>query len=264
MSEERRPVRRVVVTGAEGTIGTVLRTLLTPVYDMVALTLRPAAFPSYLADVTQSAALEPAFRQADAVVHLAGVSDVDAGWESVLHDNIIGTYTVLETARRVGVTRVVLASSNHAVGMFEAEAAPQLYQLDDPRTLGVSAPPRPDSLYGASKVFAETLGRLFVDRYGMSVVCLRLGTVVAHDDPLRVHAGRPFSAFPELTAEDARLRMRATWLSHRDCAELFRRALEADVDWAVVFGTSANPRQIWDLAPARDLLGYEPHDSAPL
>ena len=68
----------------------------------------------------------------------------------------------------------------------------------------------------------------------------------------------------QLDAEARFLRMRAKWLSQRDCAELFRCALEADVRWAVAFGTSNTPRQLWSLAEARRLLGYEPKDAAPV
>jgi hypothetical protein len=92
---------------------------------------------------------------------------------------------------------------------------------------------------------------------------LRIGTVRADDDPTRAAAGHPFAVFPELSAEQARHRLRATWLSHRDCAGLIRAALEAPVHWAVVYGVSNNPRRIWDLQGARDLLGYDPVDAAP-
>jgi nucleoside-diphosphate-sugar epimerase len=170
---------------------------------------------------------------------------------------------VFEAARRSGVRRVVYASSNHVIGMYEAESAPALYEIDDPRTFDALVPVRPDSLYGASKVFGEALGRLYADRHGMQVVCLRIGAVRDDDDPTNVEAGRPFEPLPELSREDARKRLRAVWLSHRDCAALVQAAIEADVSWAVVYGTSANPRTIWDLEGARELLGYHPRDAAP-
>ncbi len=68
----------------------------------------------------------------------------------------------------------------------------------------------------------------------------------------------------EMPPEERRRRMRATWLSRRDCAELIARAIDADdVGWAVVYGISDNPRQFWSLRSARELLGYEPRDRAP-
>ena len=59
--------------------------------------------------------------------------------------------------------------------------------------------------------------------------------------------------------------LRAVWLSKRDCAELIARCLDVeDVSWAVVYGISDNPRRFWDLSHARELLGWEPQDSAPI
>lgn len=255
--------RRVLVTGANGVIGGIVRRHLGREYLLTCVD-RTSTDPSvHVGDLRDLDSIRPVVAGMDAVVHLAAVSTVDAPWDEVLASNVIGTYNVFEAAREAGVRRVVFASSNHVVGMHEAESAPGVYDLADARRWDASAPVRPDSLYGVSKVFGEALGRLYADRHAMDVICLRIGSVRADDDPVRATAGRPFEAFPELTAEQARQRLRATWLSHRDCAQLVRRALEAPVHWAVVYGVSNNPRRIWDIDAARDLLGFEPEDSAP-
>ncbi|HEU0116095.1 MAG TPA: hypothetical protein VFQ80_15520, partial [Thermomicrobiales bacterium] len=85
----------------------------------------------------------------------------------------------------------------------------------------------------------------------------------------RPGAPEVYTAVPDLvdflTEEQRRQRLRATWLSRRDCAQLIARAIDADdVPWAVVYGISNNPRQFWDLEHARRTLGYEPEDSAPV
>jgi nucleoside-diphosphate-sugar epimerase len=256
-------IRRVLVTGGDGIIGSVVRRTLADAYELSFLTLRPASFASHVGNITRLASIRPAFRGVDAVVHLAGASSVDSPWEQVLANNVVGTYNVFEAARQAGVKRVVYASSNHTIGMYEAEGAPGIYDLDDGRAFDVSVPVRPDSLYGVSKVFGEALGRLYADRHQMDVICLRIGAVRESDDPTKAEAGRPFEPFPVLTTDQSRKRLRAVWLSHRDCAQLIQRALEAPVHWAVVYGISNNPRRFWDLRGARDLLGYEPMDSAP-
>jgi NAD+ dependent glucose-6-phosphate dehydrogenase len=256
-------LRRVLVTGANGVIGGVVRGHLADSYELSYLTRRPAGFPSHVCDIRDLSSIRLAFEAMDAVVHLAGASSVNDPWDRVLADNIVGTHNVFEAARRAKVRRVVFASSNHAIGMYEADGAPDIYDLDDPRVYDASAPVRPDSLYGVSKLFGEAIGRLYADRHGMDVICLRIGAVRENDDPTNVQAGRPFEPLPVLTADESRQRLRAVWLSHRDCAQLIRRALDADVHWAVVYGISNNPRRLWDLAGARELLGYEPEDSAP-
>jgi NAD+ dependent glucose-6-phosphate dehydrogenase len=255
-------MQRVLITGADGVIGRVIRDRLPSHFDLRLLTHRPSARPSHVAPIEDIDAIQPAFREVDAVVHLAGESRVDAPWQSVLPANVIGTYNVLEAARRAGVDRVVFASTNHVIGMYEADGAPGIYAPDDGRTFGADVPVRPDSLYGASKVFGEAVGRLYADRYGIRVICLRIGAVTATDDPHDAQPGRPFGPLPELTLVEARQRLAAVWLSHRDCAELVRCALVADVRWAVVYGTSDNPRKLWDLEGARTALGYVPRDSS--
>ncbi len=257
--------KRVLVTGAEGTIGTAVREFLGERYELRSLTLTPQAFPSHVADIADLEAIQPAFAGVDAVVHLAASPAVETPWEKILPNNLIGTYNVFEAAREAAVGTVVFASSNHAIGMYELDGAPALYQLDDPRVYDETAELRPDSLYGVSKIYGEALGRLYHERHRMRVVCLRIGSVRADDDPdsPAVLASVP-TLLSQLTPEERRKRMRATWLSRRDCAELIARAIDAEeVGWAVVYGISDNPRQFWSLRSARELLGFVPRDRAP-
>ena len=229
---------QVLVTGAAGRIGTWLRGGLpergwavrcmdvVPVADV-----RPGE-EHLVADVTDLAAMVDATQGAAAVVHMAGIAG-ESTWPAISHANIEGTYCVLEAARRSGVPRVVLASSNHATGYTPRPAAGLLTEAD--------APPRPDTYYGVAKVTMEALGSLYADRYGLDVVCLRIG-----------------SAFAEPTTT----RQLSTWLSPADTVSLVDAALTApSPGFSVVWGVSANTRRWWDLTAAR-ALGYEPADDA--
>ena len=256
--------RRVLVTGAEGTIGTAVRRELGDRFELVALTRDEQDFPSHVADIAELDAIAPAFAGCDAVVHLAASAAVDSSWEDVVRNNLVGTYNVFEAARRAGVECVVYASSNHAVGMYEVDGAPELYRLDDPRVYDHTVEIRPDSLYGVSKAYGETLGRMYADRFGVRVFCLRIGWVNADDDPVSPTLFAGSDPLLDLTPEERRQRGRALWLSQRDCVQLIARCLDArDVRWALVYGISDNPRQFYDLSHARRLLGYEPQDRAP-
>ncbi len=106
----------------------------------------------------------------DAILHLGGVS-AEAGWEPILEANIVGCYNVFEAARRNGVKRVLFATSNHAVGFYRRD-----------ETIDHRVYPRPDSRYGLSKVFGEQVGSLYADKYGLQVLCLRIGNVSVKAD----------------------------------------------------------------------------------
>ena len=238
-----------------------MREHLSERYELVSLTLTPQQFPSHVADISDLDAIRPAFENVDAVVHLAASPALETPWDAVLRNNIVGTYNVFEASRQAGVRRVVFASSNHVVGMYELDGAPALYHPDDERSYDHTAELRPDSLYGVSKAYGEALGRMYVERHGMRVFCLRIGSVRADDDP----AAPTANPLIDLDSEGRRNRLRAVWLSRRDCAELIARCLDVeDVPWAVVYGVSGNPRRFWDLTHARDLLGWEPLDAAPV
>jgi len=228
----------VLLTGAAGRIGTWLRGGLpergwavrsldvVPVSDV-----RPGE-EQVVADVTDLDAVVAAAQGASALVHMAGIAG-ESTWPAISHANIEGTYCALEAARRAGVPRVVLASSNHATGYTPRPAGGLLTEAD--------APPRPDTYYGVAKVTMEALGSLYADRYGLDVVCLRIG-----------------SAFAEPTTT----RMLATWLSPADTVSLVDAALTTPPPgFAVVWGVSNNTRNWWDLTAAR-ALGYEPADDA--
>jgi uronate dehydrogenase len=228
----------VLLTGAAGRIGTVLRGGLPErgwavrCLDVVPVTDERPGEEQVVADVTDLAAMVAASQGASAVVHLAGISG-ESTWPAISAANIEGTYCALEAARRAGVSRVVLASSNHATGYTPRPDGGLLREVD--------APPRPDTYYGVSKVAMEALGSLYVDRYGLDVVCLRIG-----------------SAFAEPTTT----RQLSTWLSPADTVALVDAALTAPAPgFSVVWGVSANTRNWWDLTAAR-ALGYEPTDDA--
>jgi nucleoside-diphosphate-sugar epimerase len=242
------PAARIAITGAGGLIGRLIAADLAADHLVRALAHEDA-------DVTDLDALTDAFAGCDAVVHLAAASHVNAPWEVVLPDNLVGARHVFEAAYRAGVGRVVFASSNHAVGMYEWDAA-RFVDPDHPIEVTVDVAARPDSLYGASKVWGEAVGRYYVERRGLSVVCLRIGWVTDDDRPPAIPAGAD---------EDDRLiavRGVGMWLSHRDCTSLVRAALAAEVDFAVVHGVSDNVGRWLSLGEARDRLGWVPRDGA--
>lgn len=228
--------RTVLLTGAAGGLGTLMRGLL-PAYgyelrlfDATPIEGEPDAIT---ADLGDKEALREAVRGVDAIIHLAGIS-LEASFDKILRANIEGTYNLYEAAREEGVRRIVFASSNHAIG-YTPRPLPgdPLIPIDTPR--------RPDTFYGLSKSFGEDLAQLYWDKHALETVSVRIG-----------------SCFMEPTS----VRMLSVWMSPGDGARLFHAALTADeVGHTVIYGSSDNTRLWWDLATARS-LGYEPQDDS--
>ncbi len=229
--------KRVLITGAGGRIGTDLAERLRDRYQLRlqyrrSVPDRPPVDDWVQADIARMEEIAPAMDGIDAVIHLAGEPSVRAPWERVRDANIVGTYNVFEAARQAGVRKVVFASTNHVMGMYDREHQWPVYS---------SQPVRPDSLYGVSKAFGEALGRHYVDMYGLAVVCLRIGWF--HDRP-RDEIGRWM------------------WLSPRDCAQVVWRAIEAELGFGTFYAISGNGGRHWDITDTIQRLGYRPEDDA--
>lgn len=255
-------MKTVLVTGAEGNIGARLRVNLAGQFDLRSLTREPVAgLESTVADIADLAAIRPAFAGVDAVVHLAASPAVESEWDDVLHNNLIGTRNVFEAARAAGVRQIVFASSNHAVGMYEGEAAPGLYRRGSGVMVDATAPVRPDSLYGVSKAFGEALGRYYAEQCGLSVYCLRIGTVRRDDNPAAARAEPGPSWLPAMTEDERAARLAATWLSHADLARLVAACLRAEhIRFGIYYGVGDNPYRFWSLDNALADLGWRPLD----
>ncbi|GAB3149409.1 NAD-dependent epimerase/dehydratase family protein [Amycolatopsis sp. NPDC004378] len=229
--------QRVLITGSAGVVGTLMRPRLKRdgrvlrLLDLAPQTASDASEEIVTASVTDAAAMAAACEGVDALIHLGGHSRENS-WEATLDVNINGTHTVLEAARAAGVSRVVLASSNHAVG----------FRRND-EDLPADSSPRPDTYYGVSKAAIEALGSLYHSRFGMDVIVIRIGSCFETPLPLGPRG---------LT----------TWLSPDDGARLFEACLSApSPGYRLIWGVSDNTRRIYSLAEA-EALGYKSHDNA--
>ena len=228
-------MKNVLITGAAGGIGTSLRKLLKGVYPNIRWSdiRKPdnlAADENFMAaDLAKMADVEKIVAGVDGIVHLGGYS-VEGPWDMILNANIIGCYNVFEAAYRAGVKRVVFASSNHAVGFYPRE-----------KKIGVDVTVHPDSRYGISKAFGESVGAFYADKHGLRVTCLRIGN------------------FGEAPLDKRRL---AIWLKPEDLVQLIRIGLEhPDIRFEIFYGASDNAASWWDNSNARR-LGYKPQGQA--
>lgn len=249
---------RVVITGAAGRIGTQIVQELSPSHEIRLIDRRPMEHrDGIIADLSRaplrggwrrwlgskSLSWSEAFKGAQVVVHLAADIDPEAPWESVLPNNIQGTWNVIQAAAEHGVPRVVFASSNWAVKALERKMAPDCYLPNGPKITS-DAPPSPLTAYGLSKALGELTGRMFVDGGQLSsFVAVRIGN----------HWPTP-SKIPET---------QVLWIGVDDIRSLLRRCVEAEfTGFHIVYGVSAQPAAPYDLSHTRCLLSWAPRQTA--
>ncbi|MGJ8623181.1 MAG: NAD-dependent epimerase/dehydratase family protein [Yoonia sp.] len=228
-------MKKLVLTGAAGQLGSRLRAPLSKMCDELVSTDLADDVGALLegeryvkADLSDLDAMVALLEGADMVVHFGAIGD-EAPWDDILQSNIIGAYNIWEAAYRNGVKRVVYASSVHAVGMHK--------KTD---TIGLDAPHRPDTYYGLAKCFAEDLASLYWDKRGIEAVCMRI-----------------FSCAPATNARSV-----GTWLSYDDLIHMVERAVDSPVvGFSLVYGISDNDRAVVDNTKARH-LGFRPKDNA--
>lgn len=235
-------MKRVVVTGACGHLGRRIFDMLeqTDGYEAVGLDISPSDHPNiHIADFAETGNWIEHLNNQDLIVHLAGDRDPAASWDSAIRNNMDATLNLYHYAMEMGIERFVFASSNwlHGGRRFESNR------------LTTSLAPHPVNAYGMSKLFGERTGSYFANRYGLSVICLRIGwTQWTHDNKPGKHM-----AMGRWGQE--------MWLSDQDFLNGMQCAIDAEnINFEVLNLMSDNPGMRWDIEPTKQLIGYQPKD----
>lgn len=229
-------LKKLLITGANGTLGSVCREKLKPIAETVRLGVREGSCEGaaheevVYCDLNDRAAVEAMVEGCDGIVHLGGQPH-EAPWEPIRNANIDGMVCLYEAARKSSVTpRIIFASSSHTVGYHK-----QTDRLD------ANSLTRPDTLYGVSKVFGEALASMYYDKFGIETASIRIG-----------------SCFPEPTTH----RTLATWLSYDDLIRLIERIFAVPrLGCPIIYGGSANEATLWDNREV-SYIGWTPQDNA--
>ena len=232
-----------------------VRAALQDDHELSAIDLRSAEGidDSVVADMTDLEAIRPAFAGKDIVIDFANNPSGNLSWEEAYENNIHATFNSMRAAQEAGVKRYIYTSSNRITEEYQQDHPYSAicegnYQGLDPASLPLitsQMPVRPNGPYGIGKAAAEAAGRYFSDKFGMSVICLRLGTM-----------GRE-GAGPRDE------RQFATLLTPRDLKHLYQCAVEApdEVRFGVYYGVSDNKWRFWDISDAAEQIGYQPQDN---
>ncbi len=269
MAEHTDP-KKVLITGANGLIGSLLYTRLASqlgVYDPYGMDFHARPLPRvaalnlpaipaeklHVADLADFVAVQHAVEGMDVVIHLGADTNSSGAWESILSNNITGSYHVFEACRQAGVKRVVFASSNQVVfGYRTEEPYKSLFEgrfddvsPQDIRPIQVTQATRTLNYYSASKAYGESLAQIYAYVHGLSCICLRFGWVTADD---------------RLATPTARI----LFCSQRDVVQVIERSINApdSLRFDVFFAHSDNLYNLVDIQHTKDVLGYVPQDHA--
>lgn len=226
---------RLLITGAAGGLGSELRKRLQNwqtnlrLSDVAPLSQAQNGEEVVQCDLADMQAVVNLVKGCDYIIHLGGVAN-EYHYEPILQANIMGIYNLYEAARQAGVKRILFASSNRATGSY-----------DRATTIDTAQPFRPDSFYGVSKAYGETVARYYFDKYGIETACVRFGSCFA---------------------EPKDKRMLATWMSYDDMERMVKRIFEIKtLGFKTLYGVSNNKGVFWDNHLTDD-LGWQPQDSS--
>lgn len=230
---------RILITGTEGRIGRSIVPLLREEFALRLFDVLPvkavADDETVQGDIRDFEAIRQACVGVKTLVHLAAISNDDDFSTRLLPMNLLGVQVAFEAARHAGVKKVIFASTGQTVMGYGWETK-----------VTRDMPVRPVGAYAATKIFGEAMARLYADKFGMSMICLRIGAF--HDyDSKELRAGR---------------RVSQIWISPRDLTQIITKSIRADVPFAIFFAISNNATRTWDYSNANELVGYEPQNNS--
>jgi uronate dehydrogenase len=225
---------KILLTGAAGIVGSLIRPLLSDYYEEVLLTdISPITelYPNESfkkGDIQDSNFVDSILSNIDGIVHMAGLVGPEYTFEEVTGPNVIGTQVIFNSARIHGIKKIIYASSHHVVGFMERGS-----HIDENTSICA------DSYYGVSKAFGEVLAGYFCNKYGLNILAIRIGSVTNEiSDERRTHM----------------------WCSPKDLTSLIKKGLNTeDFGYKMIYGVSNCFKAFFDNHNSLE-FGYVPED----
>ena len=243
----------ILITGSSGLIGQILLQNLPLEHTITGLDITESSDDrTSVANLQNLNEIKHHYSNVDTVIDLAGISNLEADWNQIYSNNIPVTYNSFEAAKQSNVKRIIYASSNHVTGLYEYETpysdiiSGNYHKVDHSKLNHINSgfKIKPDSPYGIGKSFGESVAKYYSEKFGISVICLRIGTVNKYNRPMDT-------------------RQFATLLTHRDLVQLVSKSINAkpNIKYEIFYGVSNNKWRIWDLTESAAKISYEPRDS---
>lgn len=221
-------LKKIIITGAAGRIGTILLDGLKEKYSLTLLDKKKLNFKNTVKiDIAKNYnRLIKIFKNHQIVIHLAWDNREDFPGEVIVSENKIMAENIYWASIKSGVERVIIASSIYT---------DDYSNKNKPKLISPGKIPWPDSPYGATKLYIEALGRYFAKKYGLEVVCVRFGGINPEDKIL-------YNEDPNY---------HKVWLSSQDCVNLIVKCIEAERvpnNFVIFYAVSNNANRIHDIS----------------
>ncbi|BAC14050.1 hypothetical conserved protein [Oceanobacillus iheyensis HTE831] len=237
-------MRKVVLIGGSGTIGTILQRGLKQEFDVYSLDVNvdensansketdAKNFTELINNIPNGTDVLINLLSTGNVGRLVNISEMN----DMVDVYFKASYNILKAAEELNIPKVVFASSNHVTDYYESEGKSKLG-----RSINVNDYPYSEGLYGVLKLAVENIGFAFSNQYGISVINLRIGSVKLNEET---------EIYKNLK------RNRHTWLSEVDTITLFKEAIISDIGYGTFYGVSDNPNKPWCNDNAKEKLGF--------
>lgn len=236
---------RILVTGSAGAIGkAVVPALLAAGHYVRGFDLKdsPGLEDFQVGSLSDLEAVDKAMDSMDTLVHFGAEANDCDFITRLLPANIVGVYNVMDSAKRYKLRRIILSSSMQVYnGFWKTREMP--FKVEDGSAL--------TNHYGVTKIFAESMGQMYYQVFGLSVIAVRIGWFTRNKEEVR-----------KMTAHDG---AQNVFFSHADAGRFFLKAVEAEnITFSILNAASRwKTNQFFDLEPAKQLIGYEPQDTFP-
>jgi uronate dehydrogenase len=229
--------KKILITGGLGRIGKEIISLLEKNFEVTILESPRKKHTQnknvIYCDISNQEDLNKAFVNMDAIVHLAAISDEDDFIEKIMPTNIAGTYNIFECAKNSSIKKIIFASTFQTI-----------WNYPNNKTITTDMPPRPFNMYACSKIFGENVGRYYSEKYGMSVICLRIGY---------------FLPYGHEWLQDTE--KRKCWCSPKDLDQIITKSiLNETINYDVFFAISENENSFLDISNMKEKIKYESID----
>lgn len=235
-------MKKIIIVGGLGTIGQMIYPTLAKKYNVTIFDIIESDCSEKVDACNYEQLIEAIPEKTDIIINLISIKTTDGIIHPNEFDHVTNTffkasYNILHAAAEKNIKKVIYASSNHVADFYEDNGNSKLG-----REITTSDYPYSKGLYGVLKLASENIGHAFAQKYGLSVINLRIGSV-------RLNENKEILADIE--------RFKKTWLSEVDVVSIFEKSIATPTKYGTYFAVSNNPEKPWSIENTEKELDFQ-------